>query len=42
MAVREAVDQALVDVEQLELQAEGRTKRVRDLIRVAVSQAGIR
>jgi predicted transcriptional regulator of viral defense system len=42
MAVRDALDQGLVDVEQLETEAAQRSKRVRDLIHGAIDQAGIR
>lgn len=42
MAVREALDQGLVDVEQLEVEAARRSERVRDLIHGAIAHAGIR
>lgn len=41
-AVRQALDQGLVDVEQLEVEAEQRSERVRDLIHGAIEQAIIR
>jgi predicted transcriptional regulator of viral defense system len=42
MAVRQALAQGLVDIEQLALGAEQRGGRVRDLILGAIDQAGIR
>lgn len=42
MAVGQALDQALVDVEQLEIEAAHRSERVRDVIHRAIEQAGIR
>jgi len=42
MAVREAIDQGVVDVRQLEFEASRRSERVRDLIYRSVEQAGIR
>lgn len=41
-AVRDALDQGLVDVEQLEVEAVQRSERVRDVIHRAIEQAGIR
>ena len=42
MAVRQALDQGLVDAEQLETEAAQRSERVRDLVHGAIEQAGIR
>jgi predicted transcriptional regulator of viral defense system len=41
-AVRQALDQGLIDVEELEVGAEKRSERVRGLIRGAIEPAGIR
>ncbi len=42
MAVRQALDQGLVEADQLETEAEQRGERVRNLIHGAIEQAGIR
>jgi len=42
MAVGQALDQGLVDVERLKIEAAQRSERVRELIHGAIEQAGIR
>jgi predicted transcriptional regulator of viral defense system len=42
LAVRQALDQGLLDVEQLEIQAKERGERVRSVVRVAVERADVR